>query len=81
MTMTCVKCGEALIAPDCSEFVSERLSRRAVDQVRACRQSQDGQASKFTVPTILRNLGAVLRGALSTREALAMDFNFFDGRG
>ena len=25
MTTTCVKCGEALIAPDWSEFVSERL--------------------------------------------------------
>jgi len=25
MTMKCVKCGEALIAPDWSEFVSERL--------------------------------------------------------
>jgi ribosomal protein L37AE/L43A len=25
MTMTCAKCGEALIAPDWSEFVSERL--------------------------------------------------------
>ena len=25
MTTTCFKCGEALIAPDWSEFVSERL--------------------------------------------------------
>jgi len=25
MTTTCVKCGEAMIAPDWSEFVSERL--------------------------------------------------------
>ena len=25
MTTTCAKCGEALIAPDWSEFVSERL--------------------------------------------------------
>ena len=25
MTTTCVKCGEALIAPDWSEFVSEHL--------------------------------------------------------
>jgi len=25
MTTTCVKCGEALVAPDWSEFVSERL--------------------------------------------------------
>jgi ribosomal protein L37AE/L43A len=25
MTMTCAKCGEALIAPDWSEFVSEHL--------------------------------------------------------
>ena len=38
MTTTCAKCGEALIAPDWSEFVSERL----VVNLWTCTKCGDG---------------------------------------
>src|SRR5512141_2834966 len=46
MTTTCLKCGEALIAPDWSEFVSERL----VLNLWTCTKCGDRFETKAYVP-------------------------------
>jgi len=46
MTTTCVKCGEALIAPEWSEFVSERL----VVNLWTCTKCGDRFETKACMP-------------------------------
>jgi hypothetical protein len=64
MTTTCAKCGEALIAPDWSEFVSEHLAaRRARSRPRPSRKSVSSILARGRQPRSYRCFFGGLRTA------------------